>query len=46
METLTNPVAGDKKARKSLIGTMTNLLTTDLAVLKAPGRFVLDLRAF
>lgn len=39
-------VIGDKDASRSLVGTMTNLLTTDLAVLKAPGRFVLDLRVF
>lgn len=40
----TKAPADDQKARKSLIGIMTNLVTTDLSILRAPCAHLLDAR--
>ena len=46
LDSAVNAHADSQKSRKSLIGTMTNLVTTDLSILKAPCAYLLDCREF
>ena len=46
LDSAVNAHADSQKSRKSLIGTMTNLVTTDLSILKAPCAYLLDCRQF
>lgn len=46
LDSAVNAHADSQKSRKSLIGTMTNLVTTDLSILKAPCAYLLDCRGF
>ena len=46
LDSAVNAHADSQKSRKSLIGTMTNLLTTDLSILKAPCAHLLECREF
>ena len=46
LDSAVNAHADSQKSRKSLIGTMTNLVTTDLSILKATCAHLLECREF